>query len=147
MKTLLIAFAAILIGYKSNAQIETPVKWSYAAKKIAGSEYEVMIKANINPGWHIYSAYQKDGGPSKTEIVFNTKSLELSGKLKEPKPVTKFEKVYGIDVSYFEHEVIFSQRVRIKTIPMTITGSTNFMVCNDQKCLFPEPVAFRIPVK
>jgi hypothetical protein len=45
---------AMLLSFQKNlsAQIETPVKWSYAAKKINSKEAVVFIKATINDGWH-----------------------------------------------------------------------------------------------
>jgi hypothetical protein len=125
------------------AQIEDPVKWSYAAKGTA----VLLFKATIAPGWHIYSAYQEDGGPIKTSIVLAAKSgLTLLGKVTEPKPITKYEKVFEMNVHYFEKEVIFQQKISAK--PGTIAkGSVAYMTCNDEKCLPPTTIDFSIPIK
>ncbi len=62
--------AALVLCAGAYAQIETPVRWSYAAKKVNGKEAVVLLKATIKPGWHIYSLNVKDGGPIKTSFEF-----------------------------------------------------------------------------
>ena len=110
--TSLIIFLLVL-GY-AQAQVLTPVKWSYAAKKTGKNEAILFIKATIDEGWHIYSTRQKDGGPVKTTFTFD-KSLDyfLAGKLTEPVAITKFEKTFDMDVLYFEKSVIFQQKIKL----------------------------------
>jgi len=144
---ILLAFGLIL-SKESDAQVFHPVKWSYASKKTGPNEVVVFLKATIDQGWHIYSAYQKDGGPVKTSFTFSpAPDFELAGPLSEPKPVTNYEKVFEMDVSYFENQVIFQQKVHLKKGQVTVKGSLKFMVCNDRQCLPPETVTFSIPVK
>jgi len=135
---------------KVNAQVLTPVKWAYAAKRIDAGTASVYLKATIGEGWHIYSTYQKDGGPVKTDFVF-AKSPEylLSGKIIEPRPVVKYEKTFEMNVSFFEREATFQQKIKLKngSKGTNVKGSLSYMVCNDQKCLPPEDLEFNIPVK
>src|SRR6476660_9942665 len=92
------------------AQLENPVTWSYAAKKISNTEAVVYLKATIEDDWHIYSQNIKAGGPNKTAFCFaSSKDYSLIGKPSEPKPITKYEKVFKMDVLYFENEVVFQQ--------------------------------------
>jgi hypothetical protein len=69
MKAILFS-ALVLIGMHvaipTGPQVLSPVKWSYAAKKISQNEADIYLKATIDDGWHIYSTAQKDGGPIKT---------------------------------------------------------------------------------
>ena len=68
----LIVFALAIFGYTIvYAQIEHPVKWSYAAKKISSTEAVVFLRATIQDGWHIYALDVKDGGPIKTSFYFH----------------------------------------------------------------------------
>jgi len=148
----IISLVLLLIGVSFfcpvKAQILHPVKWSYAAKKINNSEAVVFLKATIDDGWHIYSTAQKDGGPVKSSFTFApSKDYDLMGGISEPKPVTKYETAFSMDVSYFESSVIFQQRIKLNAAATTIRGTLNFMVCNDQKCLPPETVSFDIPIK
>lgn len=130
------------------AQLENPVTWSYAAKKISKTEAVVYLKATIDEGWHIYSQNIKPGGPNKTSFSFTpSKEYTLVGKTSEPKPITKFEKVFKMDVSYFEDEVVFQQKVKLAKGQTAVKGKVEFMVCNDKQCLPPSEVTFSIPVK
>ncbi|GAA4929844.1 protein-disulfide reductase DsbD N-terminal domain-containing protein [Mucilaginibacter defluvii] len=149
MKKLLVLFAAIMLSASAFAQIETPVKWSYAAKRVSKTEAVVFFKATMEDGWHIYSQNVKEGGPNKTSFTFAaSKDFTPVGKTTEPKGITKYEKVFGMDVTYFEKSVIFQQKIKLKTAKATtVKGKLEYMTCNDMKCLPPEEVAFSIPVK
>jgi DsbC/DsbD-like thiol-disulfide interchange protein len=149
MKKLFAIIAAVLISAGANAQIEHPVTWAYAAKKTSVTEATLLLKATIQPGWHIYSLNVKEGGPIKTSFTFaKSKDYELVGKPVEPKPVTKYEESFKMDVSYFEKEVIFQQKIKLKpgASLAAIKGQLEYMTCNDKKCLPPEDVDFSIPV-
>src|ERR1700761_3370799 len=115
MKKALLLITALVIATGAFAQIEKPVKWSYAAKKISSTEAVVFMKATIDDGWHIYSQTVKDGGPVKTSFTFPpSKTYVLVGKTIEPTPITRNEKVFSMDVSFFAHEVIFQQKIKLK---------------------------------
>lgn len=149
MKKLLLALVALLSFGAAKAQIEHPVEWSYAAKKVSATEAVVLFKATIQDGWHIYSLNVKDGGPVKTSFTF-TKSPDytLVGAASEPTPITKFEKSFSMNVSYFEKSVIFQQKIKIKAgKPLVVKGQLEYMVCNDHKCLPPDDIDFSVPVK
>ncbi|WP_214072607.1 protein-disulfide reductase DsbD domain-containing protein [Mucilaginibacter sp. dw_454] len=148
MKKLLTIILCLFVAGKVFAQIEHPVKWAYAAKRAGKNEATVMLKATIEDGWHIYSAYQEPGGPVKTSFVFDvSKDYGFIGKITEPTPVTKFEQVFNMKVSYFESAVIFTQKISLKSPHPTVKGTLTFMVCNKKKCLPPEDINFEIPVK
>ena len=147
-KAIIITAIVLAMGSTLKAQILTPVHWSYAAKKTGKNEALIFIKAMIDDGWHIYSQTVKDGGPVKTTFTFlSTTSYSLIGNTVEPKPVTRYEKVFGMDVSYFEKSVIFQQKVRMKNGQVSVKGQLEYMTCNDKQCLQPEDIDFDIPVK
>jgi hypothetical protein len=126
----------------------TPVHWSYGAKKLSKDEAVVFIKATIDDGWHVYSQTVKEGGPIKTTITFPVSATyTLIGKTIEPTPITRNEKVFNMDVSFFEHEVIFQQKIKLKTGQATVKGTLEYMTCNDHQCLPPEDVEFSVVVK
>jgi len=138
----------ILSAFGAFAQLENPVSWSYAAKKISKTEAVVYLKATIEDDWHIYSQNIKPGGPNKTTFTFTpSKDFTLVGKPTEPKPITKFEKVFKMDVLYFENEVVFQQKIKLNKGTTVVKGKVEFMVCNDKQCLPPSDVTFSIPVK
>lgn len=149
MKTaILIITFTFLLSFGTSAQIEKPVVWSYAAKKTGKNEAIVYLKATIQNGWHIYSQNIKEGGPVKTSFTFvPSKDYVKVGKTIEPKPVTKFEKTFDMDVSYFEKSVIFQQKVKLNKTTTIVKGKLEYMVCNDTQCLPPDEISFSIPIK
>ncbi|MBS7564404.1 sugar transporter [Mucilaginibacter sp. Bleaf8] len=148
MKKLLLVAVSLFMTVAAFAQIETPVKWAYAAKKISATEAVVFIKATIDDGWHVYSQHLKDGGPVATKITFAPSgSYTLVGKPAEPKPITKFENAFKMNVGYFEKSVIFQQKVKLKSPGQAmVKGKVEFMTCNDHKCLPPDEVEFTVAV-
>ncbi|MFN0255886.1 protein-disulfide reductase DsbD domain-containing protein [Pedobacter ureilyticus] len=145
MKKLLV-FIFLLQGGVVLAQLQRPVKWSYLAKKINSKEAEVFMKATVASGWHIYSM-QVSGGPTKTSFNFNpSKSYSLIGKTLEPKPKVKYDKVLQKNLTFFEKEVVFKQRIKLHQPSAVVSGVLEFMVCSDKSCLPAEEVAFKIPV-
>ncbi len=145
-----ILLIAVLTSTVSMAfsQIVTPVIWSYAAKKTGKNEATVYLKAKIDKSWHIYSLDVKDGGPVKTTFTFApSTAYALVGKTLEPKPTEKYEPAFKMNVSYFEDQVVFQQKVKLNKSATTVKGKLEFMVCNDKQCLPPDEVAFAIPIK
>ena len=130
------------------AQIESHVKWSYAAKKINSTEAVVFLKASIDDGWHIYGMDVKDGGPIKTSFTFApSKAYSLIGKATQPAPVTKYEKAFSMNVTYFEKSVVFQQKIHLKAAGASvIKGQLEYMTCNDKKCLPPEDLDFSVAI-
>lgn len=147
MKNLFVLTLALLLSLSASSQILKPVKWSYAAKKTSKTEAILYLKATIEDSWHIYSQNMADGGPVKTTFTFTPgKAYKLNGKTIEPKAITKFEKSFEMNVSYFEKSVIFQQKIKLTGAKALVKGTLEFMVCDDHQCLPPETVEFSIPV-
>jgi thiol:disulfide interchange protein DsbD len=149
MKRITLVFAMLLFAaLGASAQIETPVTWSYAQKKISNTEAVVYIKATIQDGWHIYSQNVKPGGPVKTTIKFNpSKEFTKVGGTTEPKPISKFEKVFDMNVGYFEKSVVFQQKIKLTKPTASVSGTIEFMVCDESRCLPPDEIKFAVVVK
>jgi DsbC/DsbD-like thiol-disulfide interchange protein len=147
-KIVLLAAFIALVSFGASAQIEDPVTWSYGQKRISKTEAIVYLKATIDDGWHIYSQNIKSGGPIKTTVAFaSSKDFVKVGATAEPKPMVKFEKTFDMDVTYFEKQVIFQQKVKLSKATALVKGKIEFMVCNDRKCLPPTEVDFSVLVK
>lgn len=147
-KLLLTAIALFGASLTSQAQLDQYVRWTYAAKRTSATEATVFIKATIDEGWHIYSQHVVSG-PAPTVFTFGpSKAYKLVGKTSEPKPIKKYEKVFAANVTYFENEVVFQQKVRLKSAAATtVTGMLEYMVCNESRCIPPDEIKFSIPVK
>ena len=148
MKNILALAAALMLTLGAFAQVENPVKWAYAAKRTSATEATVYVKATIDEGWHVYSQYIKEDGPVPTSFSFSpSKEYSLIGKTAEPKAIVKFDKQFKMSIGFFEKEVLFEQKVKLKSAKaITVKGKLEFMVCNDHKCLPPDEIAFTVPV-
>ena len=84
MRRLALIAAVVLFSASCFAQIKDPVKWSFSAKKIDATTFEVHMTASIEDGWHIYSQTTPDGGPIPTTIEYtkNPQVIKLKGKVK-----------------------------------------------------------------
>lgn len=148
MKKILLLIIVLVMSKGAFAQIESPVKWAYGAKRISPTEAVIFLRATIDDGWHIYSLNIKDGGPIKTSFTFpSSKDYTLIGTVTEPKPASKYETSFKMDVTYFEKTVTFQQKIKLKTKGATVVkGSLEYETCNDHKCLPPDDVDFSIPI-
>ena len=149
MKKLSLLIVVLMLSVVANARIETPVRWAQGSKRINATETMVLLRARIQPGWHIYSQDFKVGGPVNTSFTFTpSKTYTLAGKTIEPTPKTKYEEGFKMNVGYFEKEVVFQQKIRIKSTSSTeVKGVLEYAVCNKIGCLPPEELAFNIPIK
>lgn len=140
----------LLAGFLASAQVQNPVKWNYKLKKVNATTYEVHITATIDKGWHVYSQTTPDGGPLPTTIKFSKNPLvTLVGKAKEVgKLEQRHEELFGVDVKQFSNSVNFIQTIKVKAAVKTaLTGSVEFMVCNDRECLPPTTNKFSLPIQ
>lgn len=129
-----------------NAQIKNPVLWKYEAKK-NGANYDIIITATIEKPWHIYSQNTGKGGPIPTKITFNSNPLiQIEGTPKETGKLEKvFDKSFNTEVLYYSKTVVFTQKVKLKAAVRTkLSGTIEFMVCDDEQCLPPTKKPFEI---
>ena len=132
-----------------KAQIHEPVKWKTSVEKVSDSVFDLVVKANIDEGWHLYSQNVPDGGPIPTSFSFKDieNQLELVGETIEGKGHEVFDNVFNMNIKFFENEAIFKQRIKVLTKEkITIEESLEFMVCDDTNCLPPTEVAITFEV-
>ena len=141
---LTIAFSAVV----ASAQIASPVSWTFTSKKISNNVYEVLMTANIQNGWHLYSQSQpKDAIAVPTSFEFSNNPLvQLDGKVKEAGKVEKFaDKDLGVSANQYSKLVVFSQKVKLKgKAKSNVSGNVTYQTCDDKKCLPPKTVNMSI---
>ncbi|RFS24496.1 hypothetical protein DVR12_04610 [Chitinophaga silvatica] len=148
MKRLLTALALFALPILASAQIENPVKWSFTAKKVDATTYEVHATATIEKGWHLY-AQEAGEGPEPTSFKFTKNPLAtLQGKVEEVGKLHKsFDKNFNSELKYYENNVDFVQKVTVKGKAATkVKGTVTFMVCDDHQCLPPKDIDFAVSV-
>jgi len=146
-KLYVLIVAMFIVGTGFGA-IDDPITWKSYSNELGDDQFEIVIEAKIEKGWHLYSQFMdmSDEGPLPTWITFETNSnFELIGKAVEKDVHTKFEEVFNMDVSYFENTAIFRQVVkRLNTKMDSLKGNVNFMTCMDGKCLPPADYTFTL---
>lgn len=140
---------ALFLCLKSFGQVENPVKWSFSIENSKNGIYNLELKATIGDKWHMYGQNLPEGGPVPTTFKFDANpKYEFIGKVKEfSNAESVFDKSFDMQVSYFSHEAVFVQKIKVKTSDaFKIKGSLEYMCCNDQKCLPPKTVPFEFSV-
>ena len=146
MKKFIAVFSLIIaFTFSTNAQIHDPVKWNTSVEKISENEFDLVITANIESGWHLYSQNIPEAPirPIPTSFKFEEvkKDFELVGKTTEGEGHEEHDPVFDMVIKYFEDQAVFKQRVKILSdSKITIKGALEFMVCDDTNCLPPTDV-------
>lgn len=131
-----------------QAKIYDPVKWGYTSDQINENEFNLIITAKIEKGWHLYSQFIEDGGPIPTSFKFSpSPNYKLVGKVTEsPKAVSAFDNNFDMQIAWHKDQVVFKQRISLNKPVESISGVLEFMVCNDERCLPPAEIEFQIPL-
>lgn len=144
MKKILFSLIVSFLAFAVYAQIQEPVKFKTELKNVSATEVEIVFTASIEQGWHVYSTDLGDGGP--ISATFNTDKLtgaQLDGKLRPVgKEIASFDKLFEMDVRYFEHTAQFVQKLKLTGGDYQVTGYLEYGACNDENCLPPTQVEF-----
>ena len=127
------------------AQMMDPVHFSSKLKMLKGDEAEIVFTANIDAGWHVYSTDLGSGGPIAASFnVVKMDGAEAVGKLQpRGKEIKQFDKLFEMDVRYFEGSAVFAQKIRFTKPAYDIDCYLEYGACNDQNCLPPSEVQFK----
>lgn len=148
MKRIIVLLAILGISASSNGQ--DVVKWNFTVKKIADKTYEIHLTPTVQNPWHIYSQTSPEGGAIPTKISFGKNPLvSIEGKTKEVGKIkSKYEEVFELTVKYFEGKADFVQTVKLKAnVKTNISGSIDFMACNEEQCTPPKTVQFSVKLE
>jgi len=145
----IVSLIALLVAFFGTAQVVEPVKWSSSVVKVSDTELDLVITANIENNWHLYSQFTPEGGASPLVFTFKNQKgkYQLVGKTKEGKYKKTFNEIFEIDEYYFQNTAKFTQRIKIlnsklKTVDVGIVGQA----CIEGKCVQTEVnLKFNLP--
>jgi thiol:disulfide interchange protein DsbD len=145
----IVSLLAILVTFFGTAQIVEPVKWSSSVVKVSDTEIDLIITANIENNWHLYSQYTPEGGALPLVFTFKNQkgNYQLVGKAKEGKYKKSFNEIFEIEEYYFQNTAKFTQRIKIinsklKIVDVIVDGQA----CIDGKCVQTEAnLKFNLP--
>lgn len=142
MKKLCAMGLMLLVSILVQAQIQNPVKFSVQLKAGKTAEAELVFTGKIAAGWHVYSTNLPSDGPiSATFHADKLDGVELVGKLTpRGKEIKNFDKVFEMQLRYFENSVQFVQKIRFTKPQYVLKAYLEYGACNDQSCLPPTQV-------
>lgn len=143
---ILLTFASAIVSY---SQIFEPVKWNFQLKNTGKTTADVIIKATIEEGWHLYGMNIPKDGPRPTSIVFDkVLNAKLEGKVQG---LSKLKEMYDpnfdMKLSWYANEAVFVQKISYAdAAKVSVKGYVEFMSCNDESCLPPSKEEFNLGV-
>lgn len=148
MRRVIVLLVFVMVGSLAFCQPKKdPVSWTYTAQKKSGNTYDVIITATLPKPWHIYSIKSPKGAGMPTNILFKKNPLiSLLGPIKEKgKLESEYDENFDMTVKYYSNKVEFIQTVVLKGKAKTnISGSIEYMICDDERCLPPATKSFEI---
>ncbi|MBF8148890.1 thioredoxin family protein [Winogradskyella sp. F6397] len=131
------------------SQVLEPVKWFTTIEKISDTEYDLIMTATIDRGWHLYSQVVPEDGPIPTTFTFaKSEAFELVGKTLEGEGHTVDDPVFNMMIKFFEDKAQFRQRIKVLNAELSmVKGEVEFMVCDDQRCLPPTYIDFNFNIQ
>ena len=128
-------FASSVIAF---GQLLSPVKWSFEQKTVGNGEAELIFKAAIDPGWHLYSTNLPEGGPIKTTFTFTPDKANyqvIGGVISKTPPTKEHDKIFNMDLEFFSNQAIFVQKIKIlSNKSFDLKGTIEYQSCNDETC-------------
>lgn len=133
-------FTLILFSLQSFAQMYDPVSWTIEQKQTSSTTADIIIKATLEKGWHLYGLNIPPDGPVPTKVVIE--QLDNAKKVGGIQALSKLVEVhdpnFDMKLNWYSDEAVFVQKISF-TDPAAVYAkvSVNFMVCDDKSCLPP----------
>ncbi len=142
----ILPFVLLFAGISMAAQDNTPVRFTVRQEQTSENEISVIFEAEIAEGWHVYSTDMPDGGPISASITVKSAkgASEAGGLVSEGKEISAYDNMFGMDVRYFEKNVTFIQKFKVKGKRCRIKGFLEYAACNDTMCIPPATVEFSV---
>ena len=144
LKTTFLTALLAMFTLAVAAQMQDPVHFKVSQKNVSPTELEVIFTGRIDKGWHVYSTGLPADGPiSATLTTEKADGVKATGKLSHRgKEISQFDKMFGMNLRYFENSVTFVQKYKITGKTYQVSGYLEYGACNDENCIPPTQVEF-----
>jgi DsbC/DsbD-like thiol-disulfide interchange protein len=141
---LLLSFLAACAGSDAASVSKRPVIWSVKPNSAElnpdGTPRSVILRATINPGWHVYSLTQASGGPVAMKVHLDpSPPFTLSPTIDGPKPERAFDQNFGIETETYSGAPEFRVPVEVgegvDPARGVVTVRVRYQACTDKVCL------------
>jgi thiol:disulfide interchange protein len=148
MKHILSLFLILLSFHGLSAQIVKPVKWVQHLEKISVNEFNVVMEAQIDNNWHMYSQFTPDGGSSPMTIDYKNQkdNYQLIGKTTESSTKRLYNDIFNVDEIFWEQKAVLTQRIKIINPKfLQIDAIIDYQVCKDVCMNDQAKFTFKLP--
>lgn len=144
LKTTFLTALLAMFTLAVAAQMQDPVHFKVSQKKVSPTELEVIFTGRIDKGWHVYSTGLPADGPISASLhTEKAEGVKAAGKLSHRgKEISQFDKMFGMNLRYFENSVTFVQKFKIVGKTYKVSGYLEYGACNDENCIPPTQVEF-----
>lgn len=130
----------------ANAQIKNPVKFKFDIKEIGNDQYEAVLVATLESGWHVNSKdIDPEVGAIPTEFKVSGANIVPVGKFTEHgKKIQEYSEAFMGDIAYYANTAQFKQKFKLKdpTKAAEVIAEITYQTCNDRICLAPNTLEF-----
>jgi len=142
-KTILSACFTLLVFYCSSQDI---VSWTYDFEKTGENTGWLVMTAQMQENWVIYSQHTSDGGPLPTIFdIEESDDYTMANEVVEiSEPIKLFSEMFEVDVIKFKDKAVFKKQLQNVKKGAIIKGSVSFMTCDGEKCLPPKEIRFKV---
>lgn len=148
MKKLTTILLFILVSV-AGCFAQNAASWRMNVKMTSKTEGTIIMKAVLEPGWHIYGTNLPKGGPTATTLDFNeSKGIKLVGKAEASSaPIKGKDTMFNMELSWWEGSVTFRQKFKItgKGDPKAVC-KVRYMTCNNRQCSMPKTETLTKPI-
>ena len=130
----IVAVLFSLFAFSVGAQILEPAKIYVSLSKTelkVGDQVDIILKATIDEGWHLYTVDFEDCGPIPMSLELTKNAgFELVGKFRAIGDHKHHEEVFECDVNIFEKAGEFRQTIKILSPSVKIGGEYKGQTCS-----------------
>ncbi|MED5516464.1 MAG: thioredoxin family protein [SAR324 cluster bacterium] len=118
-----------------------------------GEHARIILDLKIHHGWHVFSVIPSEGdfSPIPTTLTFKDESLLMIGPAYESNPITAYNSVLDMVLSFHEDRVSLFQNIQIEkelsggSLWKKI-GNLTYQACSDRVCLPPKTDEFPLQI-
>ena len=133
MKHLMWVIGLLLLPLTSYS--EDIVNWSF---KLIGDNTDspsLEMKADIKPGFHLFSIDNPPGGSNPLVFYFDTKGCKLDGQPVANKPYkVEFDDIFEVNQHFYEGSVTFTQKITPQDKHFSVDVEIQGQTCDDAGC-------------
>jgi thiol:disulfide interchange protein DsbD len=144
-KIIFISVLTLIVTFSVTAQIFEPVRWKFEKKLTGDKTADLIFRATIDDGWHLYGLHIPDDGPRPTSFAFETlQNAQKVGEMQSSsKLIENYDANFGMTLNWYNNNAVFVQKITFDDPEkVLIEGYVEFMTCNDESCLPPAQEEF-----